>query len=226
MATQIQLIDSWKNILGEEFEKPYIQELRNFLRQEKDKKKVILPKTVDVFKAFNLTPYEKVKVVILGQDPYHGIGQAHGLCFSVLPGVPIPGSLRNIYLELKQDLGIPPARHGCLENWAKQGVLLLNTVLTVELGMPASHQGRGWEVLTDRVIKLLNEREDPVIFVLWGSHAQKKEQLIDQSRHVVLKAAHPSPLSAHRGFLGCKHFSKINEYLVKMGKTPIDWRLE
>lgn len=220
------LEESWKPLLEPEFEKPYMQKLRNFLRQEKDQKKVIYPRGENIFNSFNLTPFKDVKVVILGQDPYHGPGQAHGLCFSVPPKVPMPPSLLNIYKELQADLGYTPARHGCLEKWAQQGVLLLNSVLTVERGLAASHQGKGWEQFTDRVISLLNEQKSGLVFLLWGSYAQRKGQFIDTQRHLVLKSVHPSPLSAYQGFFGCRHFSKTNEYLVKQGKKPIDWQLE
>lgn len=224
-ATSIKLESSWKAQLAEEFNKPYMQQLRAFLVQQKQAKKVIYPKGDDIFHAFALTPFEEVKVVIIGQDPYHGPYQAHGLCFSVRPGVKIPPSLQNIYKELEQDLQIKPVKHGFLEPWAKQGVLLLNSVLTVEQGLAASHQNKGWEQFTDEVIAKLNAREKPVIFVLWGSHAQRKGAHIDTRRHTVLKSAHPSPLSAHRGFLGCKHFSTINTILAKEGLQPINWQL-
>ncbi len=219
------LEESWRQVLGTEFDKPYMQQLRLFLRQEKDQKKIIYPKTADVFQAFALTPLSQVKVVILGQDPYHGPGQAHGLCFSVQPGVQPPPSLVNIYKELQADLGILPAKHGCLIKWAQQGVLLLNSVLTVEKGRAASHQGQGWEQFTDRVVETLNEKMQRIVFLLWGSYAQKKGQFIYTDRHCVLKTTHPSPFSAHQGFLGCKHFSKTNQYLQSVQKTPIDWQL-
>jgi uracil-DNA glycosylase len=219
------LEESWQHVLGTEFDKPYMQQLRLFLRQEKDQKKIIYPKSADVFQAFTLAPLPQVKVVILGQDPYHGQGQAHGLCFSVQPGVRPPPSLVNIYKELQADLGIPPAQHGCLVNWAKQGVLLLNSVLTVEQGRAASHQGHGWEQFTDRVIEILNETMEGIVFLLWGAYAQRKGQFIHANRHCVLKTTHPSPFSAHQGFLGCKHFSKTNQYLQSLQKTSIDWRL-
>lgn len=219
------LEESWQQVLGSEFDKPYMQQLRLFLRKEKDQKKIIYPKTADVFQAFALAPISEIKVVILGQDPYHGPGQAHGLCFSVQPGVRPPPSLVNIYKELQTDLGIPPATHGCLVDWAKQGVLLLNSVLTVERGCPASHQGQGWEQFTDRVIEILNEKIAGIVFLLWGSYAQRKGQFIHTDKHCVLKTSHPSPFSAHQGFLGCKHFSKTNQYLQSLQKTPIDWRL-
>lgn len=218
------LESSWQATIGDEFQRPYMQSLREFLRKEKDDKKIIYPKTVNVFQAFNLTPFDNVKVVILGQDPYHGPNQAHGLCFSVQDGVRPPPSLVNIYKELQSDLGIPPAKTGCLTHWAEQGVLLLNSVLTVEQGKAASHQGRGWEEFTDKVIHVLNERSG-LVFLLWGAYAQRKGHFIDAKRHCVLKAPHPSPFSAHTGFLGCKHFSKANDYLVSQGKTPIDWHV-
>jgi len=219
------LAETWQPALGPEFEKPYMQQLRAFLRREKDLKKIIYPKSAEVFQAFALASFQAVEVVILGQDPYHGLGQAQGLCFSVPIGVRPPPSLMNIYKELKNDLGMPTPTEGCLTNWAKQGVLLLNSVLTVERGLANSHQGKGWEQFTDRVISLLNQEKEGLVFMLWGAYAQKKGQFIDTTRHCVLKAAHPSPLSAHNGFLGCKHFSKANAYLEKMGKKPIDWQV-
>jgi len=208
-----------------QFEQPYMIELRRFLQQEKKQGKVIYPPGSLWFNAFNTTPFDKVKVVVLGQDPYHGPRQAHGLCFSVLPGIPIPPSLMNIYSELKADLGIEPASHGCLTHWAKQGVLLLNATLTVEQGRAGAHQGRGWEAFTDAAIHALNERREHLVFMLWGSHAQKKGSFIDTRKHLVLKAPHPSPLSAYRGFFGCRHFSKANNYLEQSGQQPIDWAL-
>lgn len=219
------LEESWHRVLAQEFEKPYMQELRNFLRHEKDQKKVIYPKSENVFNAFNLTPFDNVEVVILGQDPYHGPSQAHGLCFSVQPPVPPPPSLVNIFKELNSDLGITIPKHGSLEHWAKQGVLLLNSVLTVQQGIAASHQGKGWEQFTDRVISILNEQKSGLVFLLWGSYAQKKGQYIDVKKHAVYKAPHPSPLSAYQGFFGCKHFSKANTSLIAQGKKPIDWQL-
>lgn len=221
----IQLEASWLERLREQFAQPYMQELKEFLRREKAAGKVIYPPGGEMFAAFNLTPLEQVKVVILGQDPYHGPGQAHGLCFSVKPGVALPPSLVNIYRELEQDLGIPPASHGCLTHWAEQGVLLLNSVLSVERGRAASHQGKGWEQFTDRAIEVVNRDCEHVVFMLWGSYAQRKGAVIDASRHLVLKAPHPSPLSAHRGFFGCGHFSKANTWLQSMGREPVDWRL-
>ncbi|MGX7059943.1 uracil-DNA glycosylase [Vagococcus humatus] len=217
--------NSWQPILEEEFAADYYQQLRVFLKEEYQTQK-IYPDMFHIFEAFEWTPYEKVKVVILGQDPYHGPNQAHGLSFSVQPGVKIPPSLRNIYKELEADLGYPPVNHGYLEKWAKQGVLLLNTVLTVRNGEAYSHRGKGWEQLTDAVIQKLSEREDPIIFILWGKPAQGKEKMIDTSRHIILKAPHPSPLSAHRGFFGSRPFSKTNELLLALDKEPIDWKLE
>lgn len=223
--SHIDLEPSWRIHLGQEFEKPYMQSLKKFLQEEKKAGKVIYPKGSQIFNAFSLTPFDEVKVVILGQDPYHGPNQAHGLCFSVLPGEKIPPSLRNIYKELKQDLNIEPVTHGYLESWAKQGILLLNSVLTVEQSQAGSHQNKGWEQFTDKVIQILNDRQDPIIFVLWGSYAWKKGQYIDDKKHIILKSAHPSPLSASRGFLGNQHFSQINDFLVKNGHSAINWQL-
>lgn len=223
MSTQLEA--SWLAQLKDEFDQPYMTELRAFLRQEKDQRKTIYPKGSEFFAAFDAAPFENVKVVILGQDPYHGPGQAHGLCFSVRPGVPAPPSLVNIYKELYSDLGIERANHGYLQSWADQGVLLLNSVLSVEAAQAASHQGKGWEQFTDQVIARLNEKRSGVVFLLWGSYAQKKGQFIDTERHLVLKAPHPSPLAAHRGFFGCKHFSATNEYLRENGQSEIDWSL-
>ena len=216
--------NSWQTILTDEFEKEYYQKLRNFLKKEYTTQK-IHPDMYHIYEALELTPYEKVKVVILGQDPYHGVNQAHGLSFSVQPGVKIPPSLNNIYKELQSDLGISPVKHGNLVSWAKQGVLLLNTVLTVREGQAYSHRGKGWEILTDKIIEKLNEREKPIVFILWGKPAQEKMKMIDKSRHIILTSAHPSPLSAHRGFLGSKPFSKTNDALMAVGETPIDWQL-
>ncbi len=216
---------SWQQQLSTEFEMPYMKSLKQFLRAEKDQHKVIYPHSSNWFHALETTPLDEVKVVILGQDPYHQCGQAHGLCFSVLPGVKIPPSLKNMYKELQTDMGIAPASHGYLESWAKQGVLLLNAVLTVEDSHANAHQGKGWEQFTDKVIAIVNERCEHVVFMLWGSYAQKKGAMIDSERHLVLKAPHPSPLSAHRGFLGCHHFSKANDYLQQHDKTTIDWQL-
>lgn len=224
-ASDVRLEESWKRVLGPEFASPYMGQLREFLRAEKGDGKRIFPKGAEYFRALDLTPLSRVRVVILGQDPYHGAGQAHGLCFSVRPGVRIPPSLVNIYKEMESDLGIPRASHGFLESWARQGVLLLNSVLTVEEARAGAHQGRGWERFTDAVIRAVNDECDNVVFMLWGSYAQKKAAFVDGKRHLVLKAPHPSPLSAHNGFFGCRHFSKANEFLVARGLDPIDWRL-
>jgi uracil-DNA glycosylase len=227
--SEVKLHPGWLEQLKSEFDSPYMTALRAFLVAEKDAGKRIFPKGGEWFRALDLTPPDKVRVVILGQDPYHGEGQAHGLCFSVKPGVAAPPSLVNIYKELASDLGIKPARHGFLEHWAAQGVLLLNSVLTVEMGRAASHRERGWERFTDAVIRLVNERIEPVVFLLWGSYAQKKAAFVDSiergGRHLVLKAPHPSPLSAYSGFFGCGHFSKANAFLEARGMAPIDWAL-
>ena len=222
---QIKLHPSWLEPLGQEFAQPYMAELKRFLLAEREAGKAIFPKGSEWFRALDLTPLKQVRVVILGQDPYHGPGQAHGLCFSVQPGVRPPPSLVNIYKELESDLGIQPRRHGFLEHWAKQGVLLLNSVLTVEMGRAASHRDRGWEKFTDKIVREVNAKSDPVVFMLWGSYAQKKAAFVDTSKHLVLKAAHPSPLSAHSGFLGCRHFSKANAFLDSRGLAPIEWAL-
>lgn len=216
--------NSWQEVLADEFEKDYYQQLRIFLKNEYATQK-IHPDMYHVYEALELTPYEEVKVVILGQDPYHGVNQAHGLSFSVQPGVKTPPSLVNIYKELKNDLGIEPVSHGNLVTWAKQGVLLLNTVLTVREGQAYSHRGKGWEQLTDAIIEKLNERDKPIVFILWGKPAQEKMKMIDKSRHIIITAPHPSPLSAHRGFFGSKPFSKTNAALLALGETPIDWQL-
>jgi uracil-DNA glycosylase len=225
----VKLHPAWLEPLRDEFGSDYMRVLKDFLVAEKAAGQRIFPRASEWFRALDLTPLEDVRVVILGQDPYHGEGQAHGLCFSVRPGVRTPPSLVNIYKELESDLGIAPARHGFLEHWAKQGVLLLNAVLTVRLAQAASHQGRGWERFTDAVIRLVNARSEPVVFMLWGSHAQKKAAFVDSiekgGRHLVLKAPHPSPLSAHSGFFGCRHFSKANQFLEGQGLKPIDWAL-
>lgn len=226
MATlEIKLHPSWLEPLKGEFEQPYMGELRRFLVGERERGRTIFPRPSYWFRALDLTPLEQVRVVILGQDPYHGAGQAHGLCFSVPSGVRPPPSLANIFKELESDLGIKPSPHGFLDHWASQGVLLLNSVLTVEMGSAASHRMRGWERFTDAVVRLVNERQEPVVFLLWGSYAQKKAEFVDTSRHLVLKAPHPSPLSAHGGFFGCRHFSKANAFLVERGLEPIDWAL-
>ncbi len=224
-ADSVQLEPGWLDALGDQFQLPYMQNLRAFLREQKDQRKVIYPESRNWFNAFNSTPFDKVKVVILGQDPYHGPGQAHGLCFSVLPGVPYPPSLLNIFKELEQDLGIPRPDHGCLQPWAEQGVLLLNATLTVESRRAGSHQGKGWEQFTDHAIQSLERDRDGLVFLLWGSYAQRKGQFVDNERHLVLKAPHPSPLSAHRGFFGCGHFSRANQWLESHGQTPIRWSL-
>lgn len=221
----IQLHESWKAPLLSEFNSDYMAALKSFLVAEKASGKAIYPKSSEWFRALDLTPLDKVRVVILGQDPYHGPGQAHGLCFSVRPDVRPPPSLLNIFKELESDLGAPRPSHGFLEHWAEQGVLLLNSVLTVEMARAASHQGKGWERFTDAVIQLVNAKTDPVVFMLWGAYAQKKAAFVDTSRHLVLKAAHPSPLSAHNGFLGCRHFSQCNAFLAARGLPPIDWSL-
>ena len=223
--SDIALQDSWKTPLLPEFQSDYMAALKAFLKAEKDSGKEIFPKGEEWFRALDLVPLESVRVVILGQDPYHGPGQAHGLCFSVKPGHRPPPSLLNIYKELESDLGIPRPSHGFLESWATQGVLLLNSVLTVEAAKAGSHQGKGWERFTDAVVRLVNDRPEPVVFMLWGAYAQKKAAFVDMSRHLVLKAAHPSPLSAHNGFLGCRHFSKCNAFLASSKMAPIDWAL-
>ncbi|MEO1888666.1 MAG: uracil-DNA glycosylase [Cycloclasticus sp.] len=216
---------SWKPYLDHELEQPYMLTLKEFLRLEKNGGKVIYPHSSNWFHALEQTPLDEVKVVILGQDPYHQPHQAHGLCFSVQPDVKTPPSLRNIYKELQTDLGISHALHGCLDSWAKQGVLLINSVLTVEYNQPNAHQGKGWETFTDKIIRTVNEQNEHVVFLLWGAYAQKKGAFIDTEKHLVLKAPHPSPLSAHRGFLGCGCFSETNGYLEQHGKTPIHWEL-
>jgi uracil-DNA glycosylase len=211
---------SWLERLEEEFEKPYMKELESFLAKEES-----YPPLKDVFNAFCYTPFDEVKVVIMGQDPYHGAGQAHGLSFSVPKGVAVPPSLGNIYKELRDDLGIPPSSHGCLIEWAKQGVLLLNATLTVRPNEPKSHYGQGWETFTDRAVALLCERKEPIVFLLWGKSAAERGDSISSKTHLALKAPHPSPFSAHSGFFGCRHFSKTNEFLKRNGMTPINWAL-
>ncbi len=210
----------WKDVLQDELKKPYMQELAAFVREEREKYGTIYPPKELVFNALNQTPYDKVRVVIVGQDPYHGPGQAHGLCFSVPMGIDPPPSLKNIFKEIRDDLGLPVPTHGCLLKWAEQGVLLLNATLTVREGSPLSHHKKGWEQFTDAIIQKVAEKKNPVIFVLWGRNAQEKCKNIDK-HHIILKAAHPSPLSAYNGFFGCRHFSKINELL----ESPIDWKL-
>ena len=222
---KLKLEPSWKAHVGAFFQRPEMIALGEYLRTEKARGKIIYPPGPQIFAALNATPFDAVKVVILGQDPYHGPNQAHGLCFSVLPGVAAPPSLENIFVELERDLAIPRPNHGCLTSWAEQGVLLLNAVLTVERGLAGSHQGKGWEGFTDACVDALNRERENLVFLLWGSYAQKKGQLIDRRRHLVLKAPHPSPLSAYRGFIGSGHFSRANEYLREHGQTTIDWRL-
>ena len=222
---RVKLEESWKRVLSREFELDYMRGLSEFLREEKAAGQTIFPAGNEIFNALNSTPFDKVKVVILGQDPYHGPGQAHGLCFSVRTGVALPPSLKNIYKEIHNDLGIEPARTGNLQCWADQGVLLLNSVLTVQSGNAASHQRKGWERFTDRIVALLNERRENLVFLLWGNYAQRKGAIIDRSRHLVLESVHPSPLSASRGFF-CNHqFSQSNHYLKSHKQTPIDWRV-
>lgn len=225
MKPELKIHDSWKAALGAAFEAPYMSALREFLRAEEAAGKLIYPDSSNWLRALELTPLDKVRVVILGQDPYHGAGQAHGLCFSVQPGVRTPPSLRNIYKELQSDLGIPPANHGFLEHWAGQGVLMLNSVLTVEAGQPASHQGRGWEEFTDAIIRSVASQDRPTVFLLWGAYAQKKGAFVDTNHHLVLTAAHPSPLAARNGFFGCQHFSRTNSFLSEKGLSEIDWAL-
>lgn len=225
-SREIMLEPGWKQALENEFDQPYMQQLRQFLADEIKQGKTLFPKGSEIFNALNTTPLETVKVVILGQDPYHGPGQAHGLCFSVRPGVPAPPSLVNIFKEIERDLKLPIPEHGYLRKWAEQGVLLLNSVLTVEQGQAASHRDRGWETFTDRVIDVLNEQKEGLVFLLWGSYAQKKGKLIHREKHLVLQAPHPSPLSAHRGFIGCGHFSQANAYLQAQRKNAIDWQLD
>lgn len=221
----MKLEPGWKKVLKGEFDKPYMKALKEFLRRELDAGKKIYPRPSEIFNAFNHTPFDEVKVVILGQDPYHGEGQAHGLSFSVKPGVRIPPSLLNIYKELHSDLKIPRATHGYLKAWADQGVLLLNATLTVEAETAGSHQKKGWEEFTDKAIQSLSENREGLVFVLWGAYAQKKGAVIDRTKHLVIESHHPSPLSASRGFLGSKPFSRVNAYLQQSGKTEIDWRL-
>ena len=221
----IQLEPSWKSRLAPEFKQSYMMELRAFLLSRKRARAVIYPPGPKIFNALDATPFDRVKVIILGQDPYHGPGQAHGLCFSVRLGVPTPPSLINIFKEIETDLGIRAPDHGNLQPWARQGVLLLNAVLTVEKGRAAAHQGKGWERFTDHVVRILNTEREGLVFLLWGSHALRKGAVIDRQRHLVLSAPHPSPLSAHRGFFGCRHFSRANQYLEQRGLEAINWKL-
>ncbi len=222
---QVKLHPSWYSRLGDEFEKPYMEELRDFLLAEKKAGKEIYPSGKNIFSALNHTPFDKVKVVIFGQDPYHGPDQAHGLCFSVLPGVPVPPSLLNIYKEMAADLAISPVRHGYLLPWAEQGVLLLNSVLTVERNRAASHRNRGWETFTDKIARIIDSEHDGAAFILWGAYAQKKGAFINREKHLVLSSPHPSPLSASRGFFGSRPFSQVNTWLEKRGITKVDWQL-
>jgi uracil-DNA glycosylase len=224
-APDVRLEPGWKSRVGDWFAREDMQQLSGFLRQRKAAGANIYPPGGQILAAFDATPFEAVKVVVLGQDPYHGPGQAHGLSFSVLPGVPVPPSLVNIYKELERDTGFQRPNHGCLLPWAARGVLLLNSVLTVETGKPGSHQGKGWEGFTDHVVDVLNRERENLVFLLWGSYAQAKGKVIDARRHRVLKAPHPSPLSAHRGFIGCGHFSAANQFLGRTGQQPIDWTL-
>lgn len=222
----VKIEESWKKLLKDEFEQPYFIQLSEWLKAEKSSGKIIYPTGGFIFNAFDLTPFDKVKVVILGQDPYHGAGQAHGLSFSVLPGTPLPPSLKNILKELEQDIGLKTANQiGDLTNWAKQGILLLNASLTVRAGEPNSHAPYGWMKFTDAIISLLSQKKQNIVFLLWGKFAQEKSGLIDERKHKVLKAAHPSPFSADKGFFGCRHFSKVNQILIQTGQDPIDWSL-
>jgi len=225
MTGKVQLHAEWVRELKSEFEQPYMTSLKRFLVERKSSGADVFPPGGLIFNALNSTPPSRVRVVILGQDPYHGPGQAHGLCFSVRPGVRVPPSLLNIFKELREDTGFYMPSHGYLQAWADHGVLLLNAVLTVERGQPGAHQGKGWERFTDRIVEIINLGERPVVFMLWGSQAQRKGASIDRNRHLVLTAPHPSPLSAHRGFFGCRHFSKANDWLEGQGMTPVDWRL-
>ena len=225
MSTEIKIEPSWKKVLSEEFEKGYFINLRDFLKFEKQNGQLIYPPGNKIFAAFNNTPFEQVKVVILGQDPYHGPGQANGLCFSVSDGIRQPPSLQNIFKEISVDMGMEIPVSGNLEPWTKQGVLLLNAILTVSADTPASHQNKGWEQFTDEVIRTLSAKRSGIVFILWGKYAQQKEVLIDTFKHFILKAPHPSPFSAHTGFMGCKHFSQTNAILVQQKLKPIDWSI-
>ncbi len=218
----VKIEQNWKQHLMPEFEKPYFEQLTNFVREEYKTRQIFPPARL-IFNAFDLCPFDKVKVVIIGQDPYHGFGQAHGLSFSVNENVEIPPSLRNIYKEIRDDLGIEPLAHGNLERWARQGVLLLNATLTVRANCAASHQGKGWETFTDNAIRTLANEREHIVFMLWGNYAQQKAQFIDADKHLILRSVHPSPLSASRGWFGCKHFSQANNYLTVNGLQPIDW---
>lgn len=221
----IKIEDSWKEVLMDEFDKPYFKEIRQYLKSEKASRKVIYPPGPLIFNAFNTTPFHKVKVVIIGQDPYHGEGQAHGLCFSVQKGIKPPPSLVNIYKEMKSDLGLNPPAHGNLQSWAEQGVFLLNAMLTVEKDQPASHQKIGWQNFTDVAIQQLSDQRDKLVFILWGAFAQQKALLIDSNKHLIIKSPHPSPFSADKGFFGSKPFSKTNQWLESNGITSVNWQL-
>lgn len=225
MANDVKLDHSWLEVLKDEFSKPYFKDLKDFLLQEKQSGQTVYPPGSRIFAALDETPFDKVKVVILGQDPYHGPGQANGMCFSVNKGVTPPPSLKNIYKEIETDLGIKPSIHGDLSNWAANGVLLLNAVLTVRANQPASHQNRGWETFTDTIIKKLSEQKNNLVFLLWGSFARGKKYLINTEKHLILEAAHPSPFSAYNGFMGCRHFSKANAYLNEHGIEGVIWEL-
>lgn len=225
MRKSIELHKSWSDVISDELEKEYMCDLQQFLEQERELNKTLFPPDSQIFYALDRTPFDKVKVVILGQDPYHGPGQAHGLCFSVQPGVAPPPSLVNIYKEMATDLGLAAPNHGCLSSWADQGVLLLNSVLTVEAHQAGSHQGRGWEKFTDRIIRELESRRENLVFILWGGYARKKGSFINRNRHLVIESPHPSPLSSYRGFFGSKPFSRSNEYLQQTGQTEIEWKL-
>ncbi|MCK0106042.1 uracil-DNA glycosylase [Marinobacter sp. S0848L] len=226
LAQELKPGHGWDQWLADEFRQPYMHRLAEFLAAEERAGKTLFPPRPQLFTALNSTPLDQVKVVILGQDPYHGPGQAHGLSFSVSHGVPTPPSLKNIFKEIQQDLGIAPLGHGCLQSWADQGVLLLNAVLTVEQGKAGAHQGKGWEIFTDRVIELVNQQREGVVFLLWGGYARQKGQIIDRNRHLVLEGPHPSPLSAYRGFFGCRHFSRVNQWLLEHHQSPIQWALD
>ncbi|MDE7279958.1 MAG: uracil-DNA glycosylase [Oscillospiraceae bacterium] len=221
----VNIGNEWDELLGEEFKKEYYLKLREFLKVEYNTRR-IYPNMYDIFNSLKYTSYSDVKAVIIGQDPYHGAGQAHGLCFSVQKGTAVPPSLQNIYKEIYADLGIPPASHGYLKKWADSGVLLMNAVLTVREGQANSHKGMGWEIFTDKVIELLNDRDKPIVFLLWGGNAKQKMRLITNPKHLILQAAHPSPLSAYNGFFGCRHFSKANEFLTANGMEPVDWTVD
>lgn len=219
-----QINQEWKEAINEAFQKPQFLDLKQFLIEER-KNNIVYPPGMQIFNAFNLTPFSKIKVVVIGQDPYHGDGQAHGLCFSVPDGIKIPPSLQNIYKEINRDFGYPIPKTGNLEPWAEQGVLLLNATLTVRANQAGSHQGKGWEEFTDSVIKTISDKLNGVVFLLWGNYAHAKSSFIDEQKHLILKAVHPSPLSAHRGFIGCGHFSKTNDYLLSLNKKPINWQI-